>query len=174
MNINIVVAMDLNGVIGKGNELPWHLPEDLRRFRALTLGKTIVMGRKTYYSILKKNGRPLDERNHTVLSRKKRKTSSVSAFHRYGVRFIDDVELILKHAEHRNEDLYVIGGEQIYKLFLPLADNIYLTRVHAEFDGDKFFPEVDPSEWREVSREIYRADEKNPYDMTFHLYRREK
>lgn len=167
MNINIVVAMDLNRVIGKGNELPWHLPEDLRRFRALTLGKTIVMGRKTYDSILEKNGRPLDERNHIVLSRKSHNASG-------NVRFTNNVESILKQAEQRNENLYIIGGEQIYKLFLPLADNIYLTRVHAEFDGDKFFPEVDLNEWKEVELGFYKADEKNPYDMTFHLYRREK
>ena len=132
MNINIVVAMDLNGVIGKGNSLPWHLPEDLRRFRALTLGKTVVMGRKTYDSILEKNGRPLDERNNIVLSRKSHNVSSVSTSHRYGVRFTNSVELTLKHAEHKNDDLYIIGGEQIYELFLPLADNIYLTRVQAE------------------------------------------
>lgn len=169
MNINIVVAVDLNGVIGRGNSLPWHLPEDLKRFRALTLNKTIVMGSKTYYSILEKNGRPLDKRNNIVLSQTQ-KSNNV-----YGnVHFINNVEFILKQAEQRNESLYIIGGEQIYKLFLPLADNIYLTRVHAEFDGDKFFPEVDFSEWDEVQFEAYKADEKNPYDMTFHLYRREK
>lgn len=169
MNINIVVAVDLNGVIGKGNELPWHLPEDLRRFRALTLGKTVVMGSKTYYSILEKNGRPLAERNNIVLSQTQKSDNS------YGnVRFTNNVESILKQAEQRNENLYIIGGEQIYRLFLPLADNIYLTRVHAEFDGDKFFPEVDLNEWNEVQLGFYKADEKNPYDMTFHLYRREK
>lgn len=169
MNINIVVAMDLNRVIGKGDELPWHLPEDLRRFRALTLDKTIVMGRKTYYSILERNGRPLDERNNIVLSQTQKSDNS------YGnVCFTNSIELILKQAERRKENLYIIGGEQIYRLFLPLADNIYLTRVHAEFDGDKFFPEVNLDEWNEVQLGAYKADEKNPYDMTFHLYRREK
>ena len=174
MYINLVVATDRKGLIGKGNSLPWHLPEDLRRFKNITLGKTLVMGRKTYESILRKNGKPLSDRKSVVLSRRSARIASISTLDNYTVIFFDNVELLLRHFERKNEDLYVIGGAEIYKLFLPLADYIYWTETHDEFEGDVYFPKIDFSEWNEEWKEFYQADERNPHSMTFHLLRREK
>ncbi len=122
-----------NGCIGCNNDLPWHIPQDLKRFKALTMGHPVIMGRKTYESITARLGGPLPNRENIVLSRQ---------------------GLSLAQAlQGREGEVFVIGGAQIYALALPLAHKIYLTRVHKIVDGDAFFPALNPQEWEEISRE---------------------
>jgi dihydrofolate reductase len=153
--ISLIVAMADNGVIGRGNALPWRLPADLRRFRSLTLGKPVLMGRRTFDSI----GRPLAERVNLVLTRDVRWTAA-------GARAVHTLHEALEQAGGRPE-LVAIGGAEIYRLALPLARRIYLTQVHAGLDGDTFFPAFDRQEWREVERSAQPADERHAYPFTF-------
>jgi dihydrofolate reductase len=139
----IVVAVGRGGVIGSGGRMPWHLPEDLRRFRELTLGHTVVMGRKTFESI----GRPLDGRRNIVLTRQQ-------GGHHEGVEAARSLDEALAMADG---DVFVIGGGEVYREALPLADTIYLTRVEGDYAGDTFFPPIDPEVWSEVSREAYKG-----------------
>jgi len=155
MRITLVVAVAENGVIGARNQLPWHLPADLKRFKAITMGKPIVMGRKTWESI----GRPLPGRRNIVVSRQPGLTIEGVEV----VQSLDDAVLIAKGVE----ELMVIGGAQLFAQALPLATRIELTRVHAAFDGDTFLPPVDPDAWRESAIEEHAPDEKNPYAYSF-------
>jgi len=155
MKISIVVAMAANRVIGRDNQLPWHLPADLKHFKQLTLGKPVVMGRKTYASI----GRPLPERTNIVVTRD----------HDYGAPgcvVVHSLDEALAAAGDCAE-VMVIGGAGIYRQVLPRTDTLYLTRVHAEFEGDTLFPELDATQWREVARTDCAADEKNPWPYSF-------
>jgi dihydrofolate reductase len=147
--------MARNGVIGRGNAMPWHLPADLKRFKALTLGKPILMGRKTYESI----GRALPGRDNLVLTRAR-------DWHAAGVTVVHSVADALQRAAASSE-LAVIGGAEVYQLTLPLARRIYLTQVLADVDGDTFFPEFSASEWCEVESSDYAADERHAYGMKF-------
>jgi dihydrofolate reductase len=153
--ISLIVAMDENGVIGREGRLPWRQPADLMHFKVLTMGKPILMGRKTFDSI----GKPLPGRTNLVLTRD-------AAWAREGaipVRSLDDaVERSGEAAE-----LMVIGGAEVFRLALPRARRIYLTRIHAKVQGDTHFPPVDWSSWREVERQAFAADEKHAYGMTF-------
>jgi dihydrofolate reductase len=147
MDIALVVAMADNGVIGRGGELPWHLPEDLKYFRAVTMGKPIIMGRRTYESI----GRPLPGRANIVVTRN-------SAFHAEGVDVAATPEAAIRVAERRATEagvaeIMIIGGAEIYRTVLPRANRIYLTEVHEAAEGDTVFPDFDRDEWRETSRE---------------------
>lgn len=155
MRHSLIVAMSENRVIGRGGQLPWHLSADLRRFRHLTMDHTIIMGRKTFDSI----GKPLPGRTNLVLTRD-------AAWTREGavpVRSLDDaVERSGGAAE-----LMVIGGAEVFRLALPHARRIYLTRIHAKVQGDTHFPPVDWSTWREVERQAFAADEKHAFAMTF-------
>lgn len=155
MLVSIVVAMDENGVIGRNNALPWHLPDDLKRFKALTLGKPMLMGRKTFESI----GKPLPGRRNIVLTRS-------PAWQHDGVDTVHSLEEALALAGEADE-MAVIGGEEIFKLALPVASRIYLTRVHARVDGDTVFPAFDRSQWRETQRSDRLGDERHVYAMTF-------
>jgi dihydrofolate reductase len=151
----LVVAMARNRVIGRGNALPWHLPEDLKHFKALTLGKPILMGRKTFEAI----GRPLPGRDNLVLTRERDwRADGVNAVH-----LLDEA---LERAAQASE-LMVIGGAEVYRLTLPLAQCIYLTEVLAEVQGDTFFPPLDVADWRELQSSIYPADERHAYGMRF-------
>lgn len=149
-----VVAMARNRVIGRDNQLPWHLPADLAHFKRLTLGKPVIMGRRVYDSI----GRPLPERHNIVLSRDR-------SLRLADCTVVHDPEEALRAAGPAGE-VAIIGGEQIYRLFLPRLDVIHLTLVDAEIEGDTFFPEP-PGRWREVSREHRPADRHNPYALDF-------
>ncbi len=141
--ISLVVAMAEKRVIGRLNTLPWHIPEDLKQFKKITMGKPIVMGRKTFDSI----GRPLPGRTNIVISRDANWTSS-------GTRSVQTVDQAIEIAASEGTDeIMVIGGAQIYEIVMPRADRIYLTEVHAPVDGDAFFPAYSDKEWREVSRE---------------------
>lgn len=158
MKISIIVAMDNNRVIGINNTLPWRLPADLKNVKKITMGHSIVMGRKNYESI----GRPLPGRRNIILTRNN--NYSVA-----GCEIVHSIEEVINLCEGE-EEIFIFGGEQIYNLFLPLTDKIYLTKINNEFDGDTFFPEINFNEWKEVSFENGEKDEKNPYHYTFHVF----
>ena len=158
--ISLIVAASTNNVIGNDGELPWRLSDDLKRFKAVTMGKPIVMGRKTFESI----GRPLPGRQNIVISRQDGLTAD-------GCDVVQSIEQAVEVAGAA-EEIMVIGGSEIYAAFLPLADRIYLTRVHAEFEGDAFFPSLDESKWRDSASRIYEADESNEYACTVSLLSR--
>lgn len=143
-----------NDVIGRDNALPWHLPADLAQFKRLTLGKPILMGRRTFESI----GRPLPGRRNLVMSR--------SGFSAPGVETVRSVEEALQLVAGEPE-LANIGGAEVFRIALPRTDRVYLTRVHATVEGDTYLPPLPASEWREVAREERAADERNPWPMTF-------
>jgi dihydrofolate reductase len=155
MKIAIVVAMAANRVIGRDNRLPWHLPADLKHFKQLTLGKPVVMGRKTYESI----GRPLPERTNIVVTRDR-------DYEAPGCVVVHSLEEALAAAGEAAE-VMVIGGAEFYRQVLARTDTLYLTRVHAEFEGDSVFPELNAAEWREVARTDCEPDEKNPWPYSF-------
>lgn len=146
MGLSLIVARASNGVIGKDNQLPWHLPADLKHFKAITMGKPIVMGRKTFDSI----GRPLPGRQNIVVTRNPDFTSS-------GITVVHSVEAAIT-AANETEEIMIIGGTELYKLSLPLADRIYLTDIQQDFDGDAHFPSL-ALQWREVSREDHVSDD---------------
>jgi dihydrofolate reductase len=153
--ISLIVAMAQNGVIGRDNTLPWRLPEDLKRFKTFTLGKPLLMGRKTFESI----GRPLPGRDNFVLTRDRSWSAA-------GVSVVHSVEEALASAAG-NQELVAIGGAEIYRLVLPFARRIYLTHVHADVPGDTYFPEFDATQWADVECRVHPADERHAYPVTF-------
>jgi len=153
--VSIIVAADEHGGIGRAGGLPWRLPEDLKRFKALTMGKPIVMGRKTWDSI----GRPLPGRRSLVVSRQ-------PGFALDGVEVFDSLEAALQAVQDAPETC-VIGGAEIYRQALPRAEAIHLTRVHATVEADTFLPALDPSEWEEASSERHDADERHAHPYSF-------
>lgn len=153
--ISQVVAMTREGVIGRDNAMPWKLPDDLKRFKALTMGKPMLMGRKTFLSI----GKPLPGRTTLVLTRD-------PAWQAEGVIAVRSVEEAFQKMGDAPE-LCVVGGAEIFALTLPVTDVIYLTRIHADIPGDTHFPPFDTSEWRETERVEHPADERHAYAMTF-------
>jgi dihydrofolate reductase len=155
MKISAIVAMSENRVIGRNNQLPWHLPADLRHFKKITLGNPILLGRKTYESI----GHALPDRCNVVITRD-------ANFQAPGCIVVNSVETALTSVEYSNE-IFVIGGALLFEQLLPRTERIYLTIVHHEFEGDTFFPELDSHEWKEVSRERFPADEENKYAYSF-------
>lgn len=166
MKLAVIVAAAENGVIGKDNALPWNLPEDLRYFKRITMGKPIVMGRKTYESI----GRPLPGRTNIVITR-------APDWSAEGVRVVHSLDEALSLAADVAlldgvGELMVIGGAEIYKTALPMADRLYMTRVHAAVEGDAYLPEIDWSSWNEVSRERHKASDANPYSYSFVVFER--
>ena len=163
MIVSIIAAVADNGVIGLGGGLPWHLPADLKRFKQLTTGHHMVMGRRTWDSI---GRRPLPGRPTIVVSRD-------PAFVAEGARVARSVEEALELAAGADE-VFIAGGHAIYREALPVADRVYLTRVHARFEGDTCFPAFDASGWRVVAEERHEADEKNPHAHTFMVYERER
>ena len=161
MRISLVVAMDDNGLIGADGGMPWHLPADLRHFKRTTLGKPILMGRRTLESI----GRPLPGRSNLVLSRQ-------ADYRPEGCTRVVSLAAARDLLAGDHDELMVIGGAQVYALALADAQRICLTRIHATFDGDTWFPDFDLRAWREVSREHRAADAKNPHACSFIELRR--
>jgi dihydrofolate reductase len=166
IRLAVIVAAAENGVIGRDNALPWHLPGDLRYFKRVTMGKPIVMGRKTFESI----GRPLPGRTNIVISRQ-------GGYGAEGVRVVSSLDEALALAEDIAlvdgvEELIVIGGAEIYAAALPRAQRIYLTRVHAEVEGDAHLPDIDWSAWREISREDHDATPPDSHAYSFVIYAR--
>jgi dihydrofolate reductase len=155
MKLSLIAAMADNRVIGHENRLPWHLPADLQHFKAITLGKPVLMGRKTWESI----GRPLPGRTNIVITRD-------AGYVAEGCVVAHSLEEAVRAAGEAAE-IMVIGGAQLYRQALPLADTIYLTLVHAEFQGDTRFPDWQPKEWRETARIDYAADDRNPHAYSF-------
>src|SRR4030095_13260387 len=153
--LSLVVAMAENGVIGNSNRLPWHLPADLKHFKSVTMGKPMLMGRKTFESI----GKALPGRRNLVMTRGRPIDAA-------GVETVTSLEEALAATQDAAE-LMVIGGAEIFRICLPRAQRIYLTRVHAPIAGDTRFPAVDWNEWHRVERSVQPADEKNAYALTF-------
>jgi dihydrofolate reductase len=153
--VSLIVAMAHNGVIGRDNALPWHLSEDLKRFKACTLGKPILMGRKTFESI----GRALPGRANLVLTRDRQWSAP-------GVIAVHTVDEALVRTAATPE-LVVIGGAEVYRLVMPFARRIYLTSVDADVEGDTHFPAFDPTQWADVECSTHPADAKNDYAVTF-------
>jgi len=160
--ISIIVAASTNNVIGANGDLPWRLSADLKHFKAITMGKPIVMGRKTWDSI----GRPLPGRQNIVITRQ-------ADFVAEGCDVVASLEDAAAAAGD-DEEVMIIGGSQIYLLALPMAERLYLTRVHAEVDGDTFFPEIDETQWRLIIDEPHEADERNEYPYSFRVFERER
>ena len=157
--INIIVAVAENGVIGDKNSLLWHISEDLRYFKRITSGHPVVMGRKTYESL----GRPLPNRTNVVITRSDIQIDGCTVVHS-----IEEAVGMFP----AGEEIFIIGGAQIYAQALPIADRFYLTRVHRAYEGDTHFPEWDESQWRQVSREHFDRGEKFDAPFTFEVYER--
>lgn len=153
--ISIVVAVSENNAIGKDNQLLWHLPADLKHFKEITSGNTIIMGRKTYDSV----GRPLPNRRNIVITRS-------TELQMPNVEVVNTLEAALSLCEDENE-VFIIGGAEIYKHALQFTNRIYLTTVHQTYGADVFFPELNREEWKEINKEYHPADEKNSVAYTF-------
>jgi len=162
MILSLIAALGKNRVIGDHNTLPWHLPADLKRFKELTAGHTVIMGRKTYESI----GRPLPKRRNIIITRQ-------ADLKIPGCEIADSLENAIKLVADEKE-VFIIGGAQIFERSLPLATKIYFTRVHADVPGDTFFSGLNPNQWQKVSEEKHLKDEKNIYDYTFEMWERAK
>src|SRR5262249_43978628 len=157
--ISAIVAMSENRVIGDNNQLPWHLPADLKHFKTLTSGHPILMGRKTYESI----GRPLPNRTNIIITRN-------HAFQAPGCIVIKSIDEAIESAMSKGSDeIFIIGGAEVYKQLMPNIERIYLTIVHEIFEGDAFFPELNPSEWVEKEKVMHDADADNDYAYSFIL-----
>jgi dihydrofolate reductase len=156
--LTLIVAVADSGVIGRDNTLPWHLPEDLKRFKRLTMGKPIVMGRKTYESI----GKPLPGRHNIVVTRD-------ANYRRDGITIVHSAEAALQAAGDVPE-VMVIGGAELFQTLLPRAGRLHLTRVHGNIEGDVMWPALDDREWAVVERESHAADDRHAYPMTFEVW----
>ena len=153
-NVSLVVAMDENRLIGVDGGLPWKLSNDLKQFKRLTVGKIVLMGRKTWQSL----GRPLPDRENWVLTRD-------ASFRADGARVFRELDDAVREAGNR--ELMVIGGAEIYRQALPIANRIFLTHVHAKVKGDTWFPELDAAAWREIAREDHPADDRHAHAYSF-------
>jgi dihydrofolate reductase len=154
MIVSIIVAIGENHAIGKNNQLLWHMPNDLKHFKDITLGRTIIMGRKTFDSV----GKPLPRRRNIVVTRQNITIP--------GCEVVKSLEDGLALCQDEDE-VFIGGGAEIYKLAMHLTDRIYLTIIHKSFDADTFFPEIDKDEWEEVKREDFEPDEKNLLPYSF-------
>ena len=158
--LSIIVAIANNNVIGKDNKLIWHLPADLKRFKEITTGHTIIMGRKTFESL----GRVLPNRKHVILCNDMEMNVEDE-----NVEILEDISMLDKYIQD-TEEHFIIGGATIYKLLMPKANKIYLTLIHEKFEGDVYFPEISDEEWKIVDRTAGITDEKNPYNYEFITY----
>ena len=154
MTVSIVVAIAQNNAIGKDNQLLWHLPKDLKHFKEITSGHTIIMGRKTYESV----GKPLPNRRNIIITRQNITID--------GCEVVNSMDEALKLCAGEDE-VFIVGGAEIYKQALALTDRIYLTIVHQEFDGDTYFPEIKEDEWTETKREDHQADDRHAIPYSF-------
>lgn len=154
MIVTIVVAISENNAIGKNNKLLWHLPNDLRHFKQITTGHTVIMGRKTYESV----GKPLPNRRNIIITRQ--------AITIEGCEVVNSIEAALALCTHEQE-VFIVGGAEIYRQAMPVTNRIYLTIVHKQFEGDSFFPEINKHEWKEVYCQNHQPDDKNPLPYSF-------
>ena len=158
--LSIVVAISENNVIGKNNKLLWHIPEDMKRFKELTTGHTIIMGRKTFESI----GKVLPDRRHIILTR-----DSEYVVNNENVDIVNDINELDSYIDETEEN-FIIGGAIIYNQLIKRADKVYMTKIHKVFDGDAYFPKLSETEWKEVERKHGLKNEKNPYDYEYITY----
>lgn len=156
--IIIIAAAAENNALGKNNELVWHLPNDFKRFKSLTTGHHIIMGRKTFESFPK----PLPNRTHIVITRQK-------DYKPEGCIVVNSLKKAISICP-KEEDSFIIGGGEIYNLAIPFSDKIELTRVHHNFEADAFFPEINPDEWEMTQAEFQPKDEKHLFDYTYQTY----
>ena len=156
MKISLIVAMATNRAIGLDNKMPWHLSADLKKFKAITMGSPIVMGRKTYESI----GRPLPGRSNIIISRN-------LDYQQTDCLVFNDIKTAIAASSKEADEIFIIGGAELYKATLPLADNLYLTLINQDFTGDTFFPEIDFKAWSEVSREDISDDPSVNFSYSF-------
>lgn len=154
--VSLLVAISENNVIGKDNQLIWHLPEDLKFFKRVTLGHHIIMGRKTFESI----GRVLPGRTSVIITRNKSYKAPEDCI------VVNSLSEALEMAKN-DEEAFVIGGGEIFKEAIPISDKVYLTIIHEHFEGDTFFPKLNLEEWKEVKNERHQPDEKNKYHYSF-------
>jgi len=156
MKISLIVAMASNRVIGLNNQMPWHLSADLKKFKSITMGKPIVMGRKTFESI----GRPLPGRTNIIISRN-------ADYRQEGCVVANDLDSALTSACQLADEIFVIGGSALYDALLPRANRLYLTQINAAFEGDTFFPEINQDEWQELNREDIDNDPQVAFSYSF-------
>jgi dihydrofolate reductase len=161
MNISIIVAADEQNAIGINGNIPWHLPADFKRFKEITIGHPVIVGQKTFESI----GKPLPQRTNIIVT-------NIPDYKQKDCLVAHSIEEAIDLAKKIDEDIFVIGGGQIYKLAMPFVNKIYLTRVHKIFNGDVFFPEIDDDQWELVASEFHKKDEQNKEDFTFLIYKR--
>lgn len=159
--ISIAVAIGENYAIGKNNQLLWHMPADLKFFKQTTSGHTVIMGRKTFDSV----GKPLPNRRNIVISRNAQLKID-------GVEVVNSLAEALAITKTEEKQVFIVGGAEIYKQALPKTKNLYLTTIHHNFEADTFFPEIDRNEWKLISSEAHKADEKNKYAYTFEVLER--
>ena len=159
--ITIVVAMGLKNEIGANNQLLWHLPKDLKHFKDITSGHPIIMGRKTYESI----GKPLPNRTNIVVSTKK-------DWFEEGILIVGSLKEAIKFAKKMDEEIFIIGGGNIYEQTIDLAEKLEVTQVNAELKADIFFPKINPKIWNKTNEVSHEKDEKNEYDFSFQTYER--
>ena len=155
MKISLIVAMASNRAIGLNNQMPWHLSADLKKFKQITMGSPILMGRKTYESI----GRPLPGRTNIIISRN-------PSYQQDNCLVFDNVEKALANC-HKYDEIFIIGGASFYEVMLAKADMLYLTQIHKTFDADTFFPEINPQEWKEVARDDITDDQSVDFSYSF-------
>jgi dihydrofolate reductase len=156
MKITLIAAMTSNRVIGINNKMPWHLPADLKRFRKITMGSPILMGRKTFESI----GKPLPGRTNIIISRN-------PDYRQDGCLVFNDIQAAIHAGCRLAGEVFVIGGSDLYQAILPMASTLYLTEIKKNFPGDTFFPEIDPEDWTEQEREDIRDDPAAGFDYSF-------
>lgn len=158
--LSTIVAIANNNVIGKDNKLIWHLPEDLKRFKQITTGKNIIMGRKTFESL----GRVLPNRKHIILC-----NDMEMDIDNENVEILDDISKLDKYI-NSDEENFVIGGATIYKLLMPYVNKLYITKINQDFEGDVYFPEIKEAEWKEISKEKGLKNDENPYEYEYITY----
>ena len=160
--ITIIAAVAKNNALGKDNQLLWHLPTDLKRFKKVTANHHVIMGRKTFESL----GKPLPNRTNIIITRNPN-------FKAEGCVIVNSLQQAIETAKE-DENPFILGGAEIYKQAIEIADTLDITFVHHKFEADVFFPEIDTTIWKETAREDLKADEKNKYDFSFVTYRRYK
>jgi len=156
MKISLIVAMASNRVIGLNNKMPWHLSADLKRFKHITMGSPILMGRKTYESI----GKPLPGRTNIIISRN-------LSYSQEGCLVFNDLTTALKTISESADEVFIVGGSDLYKAIMPMADTLHITLINRDFQGDTLFPEIDFNEWLEVSREDIKDDPQVSFSYSF-------
>ncbi len=160
MPLSLIAAVANNHVIGKNNRMIWHMPNDLKFFKETTIGHHVIMGRKNYEA----EGKPLPKRTNIIITRQK-------DYRAAGCIVVHSLDAALELAKDDDEP-FIIGGAEIYKLALPLLTKMYITRIYGDFEGDTFFPEIDYSQWKKIMEDPHDADERNPYPYTFFIYMR--